>query len=108
MLLTIAALGLAVTTAVAQQPGPVTPPNLRNSPPMQALPATFDTAVQKIRVSAVASGLVNPWSLAFLPNGDMLVTERAGRLRLIHNGVLAPTPIAGVPVPPLGALSGLL
>jgi glucose/arabinose dehydrogenase len=86
----------------------VTPPNLRNSPPMQALPATFDTAVQKIRVSAVATGLVNPWSLAFLPNGDMLVTERAGRLRLIHNGVLDPTPIAGVPVPHVAALSGLL
>jgi glucose/arabinose dehydrogenase len=92
----------------AQQPGPVTPPNLRNSPPMQALPATFDTAVQKIRVSAVATGLVNPWSLAFLPNGDMLVTERAGRLRIVRNGVLDPTPIAGTPVPHVAALSGLL
>jgi len=107
-LFTIAALGLAVTTAVAQQPGPVTPPNQRNSPPMQALPATFDTAVQKIRVSAVATGLVNPWSLAFLPNGDMLVTERAGRLRIVRNGVLDPTPIAGVPMPHVAALSGLL
>jgi glucose/arabinose dehydrogenase len=104
-LVLLVALGSVVG---AQQPGPVTPPNLRNSPPMQALPATFDTAVQKIRVSAVATGLVNPWSLAFLPNGDMLVTERAGRLRLIHNGVLDPTPIAGVPVPHVAALSGLL
>jgi glucose/arabinose dehydrogenase len=75
---------------------------------MPALPAVFDTAVQKIRVSVAATGLVNPWSLAFLPTGDMLVTERAGRLRLIHNGVLDPTPIAGVPVPHVAALSGLL
>src|SRR6185503_5582791 len=107
-LLAFAAAGLIGAVVSAQQPGPVTPPNLRNSPAMPALPQTFDTAVQKIRVSAVATGLVNPWSLAFLPNGDLLVTERAGRLRLVHNGVLDPTPIAGVPVPHVAALSGLL
>jgi glucose/arabinose dehydrogenase len=92
----------------AQQPGPVTPAALRNSPAMPALPQVFDTAVQKIRVSAVAAGLVNPWSVAFLPNGDMLVTERAGRLRIIRNGVLDPTPIAGTPTPHVAALAGLL
>jgi glucose/arabinose dehydrogenase len=80
----------------------------RNSPAMPALPQVFDTAVQKIRVSAVAAGLVNPWSLAFLPNGDILVTERAGRLRIIRNGVLDPAPIAGTPTPHVAALSGLL
>src|SRR5204862_5040157 len=73
-----------------------------------ALPQGFDTAVQKIRVSAVATGLVNPWSLAFLPNGDMLITERAGRLRIVRSGMLDPAPIAGVPVPHVAALSGLL
>jgi glucose/arabinose dehydrogenase len=52
----------------------------RSSPPLPQLPQTFETAVQKIRVSVVAGGLANPWSLAFLPNGDMLVTERAGRI----------------------------
>ena len=41
--------------------------------------------------------LEHPWSLAFLPNGDILVTERPGRLRIIRNGVLDPLPIAGVP-----------
>jgi glucose/arabinose dehydrogenase len=41
---------------------------------------------------------VNPWSLAFLPNGDMLVTEKPGRLRLVRgNGTLEPAPIAGTP-----------
>ena len=87
---------------------PVTPAALRNSPTMPALPQVFDTAVQKIRVSAVATGLVNPWSVAFLPGGDILVTERAGRLRIVRNGVLAPTPIAGTPTPHVAALSGLL
>ena len=48
-------------------------------------------------VTTVANGLNHPWSLAFLPDGNMLVTERIGRLRVIRNGVLDPTPVAGVP-----------
>jgi glucose/arabinose dehydrogenase len=42
-------------------------------------------------------GLNRPWALAFLPNGDILVTEVQGRLRIIRNGVLDPQPISGVP-----------
>src|SRR5262245_9945903 len=42
-------------------------------------------------------GLSYPYGLAFLPNGDILVTERAGRLRLLHGGLLDPEPIAGIP-----------
>jgi len=80
----------------------------RNSPPLPQLPQTFETAQQKIRVSVVASGLANPWSLAFLPNGDMLVTERAGRLRILRGGVLDPQPITGVPQVRAAALGGLL
>ena len=38
------------------------------------------------RVVTVAEGLENPWSMAFLPGGDMLVTERPGRLRIIRDG----------------------
>ena len=48
-------------------------------------------------VSTVAEGLDHPWSIAFLPNGDMLVTERPGRLRVIRNGSLMPDPVGGVP-----------
>ncbi|PYS24219.1 MAG: hypothetical protein DMG11_24665 [Acidobacteria bacterium] len=61
-------------------------------------PFTFDTAEQhKIRVVVVTKGLSHPWSLAFLPDGAMLVTERAGRLRMIRDGVLDPRPLAGIP-----------
>lgn len=42
-------------------------------------------------------GLRNPWSMAFLPNGDMLVTERGGQLRIVRNGRLLPEPVPGVP-----------
>jgi aldose sugar dehydrogenase len=67
-------------------------------PPLGMGPFEFDTAEkQKIRVSVVTKGLSHPWSLVFLPDGSMLVTERPGRLRVIRNGVLDPTPISGVP-----------
>ncbi len=49
------------------------------------------------RVVTVADGLVGPWSIAFLPGGDILVTEKSGRLRLVRNGVLRLEPIEGVP-----------
>lgn len=49
------------------------------------------------RVVTVADGLVNPWSIAFLPGGDMLVTEKPGRLRIVRNGRLLPDPVPGVP-----------
>ena len=49
------------------------------------------------RVVKVADGLITPWSMAFLPGGDMLITERPGRLRLVRNGVLRMAPVEGVP-----------
>src|SRR6185295_8303020 len=62
----------------------------------------------KIRVVQLADGLENPWSLAWLPSGDLLITERAGRLRLFHDGKLDPTPIKGGPEVKITALGGLL
>jgi glucose/arabinose dehydrogenase len=62
------------------------------------LPIEFDTGEgQRIRVVAVTRDLEYPWSAAFLPDGSMLVTERAGRLRIIRKGVLDPKPVAGGP-----------
>lgn len=62
----------------------------------------------KFRVVTVAKGLRFPWSIAFLPGGDMLVTERAGRLRLIHDGKLDATPISGLPDIFVNGQGGLL
>ena len=76
---------------------PVAPTGLA-ARPLPDKPVEFDTAEgQKIRVVVLAKGLEYPWSLAFLPDGSMLVTERASRLRIIRKGVLDPKPIAGTP-----------
>ncbi|MDO9017730.1 MAG: PQQ-dependent sugar dehydrogenase [Deltaproteobacteria bacterium] len=50
-----------------------------------------------IRVETVVTGLEVPWGIAFLPGGDMLVTERPGRVRLVRGGQLVPEPVARVP-----------
>jgi glucose/arabinose dehydrogenase len=55
------------------------------------------TDALKIRIVPIAQGLESPWSMVFLPSGDMLVTERPGRLRVIKNGKLEDEPIAAVP-----------
>ena len=56
----------------------------------------FRTPEQTFRVVPM-KGLSRPWALEFLPNGDILITERAGRLRIVRDGKLDPEPIAGVP-----------
>lgn len=49
------------------------------------------------RVVTVAEALEHPWSIAFLPSGETLITEQAGRLRIVRNGALLAEPVAGVP-----------
>jgi glucose/arabinose dehydrogenase len=66
------------------------------------------SALHDYRVVTVAEGLVNPWSIAFLPGGDMLVTERPGRLRIIRNGQLVAEPVQGLPRIRVGGQGGLL
>jgi len=61
------------------------------------------------RLVTVVDALVQPWSMAFLPGGDMLVTERPGRLRIVRNGKLLPQAVDGVPqVYNEGSQAGLL
>ena len=71
-------------------------------------PWDFGTGRGRFRVTVVTRGVDRPWGIAFLPDGNMLVTERPGRLRVIRNGVLDPTPLG--PLPPIAAagLGGLL
>ncbi len=56
-----------------------------------------ESAEHRFRVVTVADGLEVPWSMAFLPGGDLLVTERPGRLRIVRDGRLLPTPVSGLP-----------
>ncbi len=60
-----------------------------------------------LNVETLADGLVNPWSLAFLPEGSILVTERDGRLRVIRDGALVAEPVSGVPAPYVKSQAGL-
>jgi aldose sugar dehydrogenase len=59
-------------------------------------------------LTQVVSGLEHPWGMAFLPDGNILITERAGRLRIVREGVLDPTPIGGVPAVFAEGQGGLL
>jgi aldose sugar dehydrogenase len=102
------AVGSAQQTVPFRNNIPVAPQGIPPVP-LPEKPVEFHTAEgQKIRVVVVARGLEHPWSLAFLPDGSILVTERVGRLRIIRNGVLDPQPIAGVPQVRAMRLSGLM
>ena len=77
--------------------------------PLPSAPVVLDTAEQhKIRVVVLTKTLSHPWGMAWLPNGDLLVTERPGRLRIVRKGVLDPTPISGLPPMHVRGLAGLL
>jgi len=92
-----AALILAAPAAeLAAQAGPASDENV------------YRSGRHSFRVTTVVEGLENPWSIAWLPSGDMLVTERPGRLRIVRDGVLDPQPIAGTPEVRAQGQGGLL
>jgi glucose/arabinose dehydrogenase len=66
------------------------------------------TEEYKLRVVHVAAGLEYPWGLAFLPSGDMLVTERPGRLQIIRSGKSEPELVPGAPTVIDRAQAGLM
>lgn len=69
-------------------------------PAVAATPETDPAAIpveQGIASQTLVTGLEHPWGMAFLPSGDILVTERPGRLRLVRDGKLLPEPVTGVP-----------
>jgi aldose sugar dehydrogenase len=82
-------LGLAAPAAVLAQSG------------------AHSSQAHDFRVTTVVEGLENPWSMAWLPNGDMLVTERPGRLRIVRDGKLLPEAVPGVPAVRVGGQGGL-
>ncbi len=99
--LVVVGLAMLIAAALSAQQAPPAP---RDTLP--DTPLVFDSSTRgpsgrpiagpKFRVVAM-KGLAYPYALAFLPDGDMLITERSGRLRLVHHGVLDPEPIAGMP-----------
>jgi glucose/arabinose dehydrogenase len=82
--------------------------------PLAATPYVFDTAEQHgIKVSVLTKALARPFALEFLPNGDLLVAERGGNLRIIRKATtpeaaLDPTAVAGMPQPAAASDPGLL
>ncbi len=73
-----------------------------------AVPTRYASEEAEFTVTEVVAGLEHPWSLAFLPDGDMLVTERPGRLRRIGRDGQVSAPIAGVPAVYVEGQAGLL
>ena len=109
------AMGVALATlsgaSLAQNAPPAPAPRAGGPPPAAVLgdgPWDIKTEKASVHVEVVTKGLNTPWALAFLPDGTMLVTERGGQLRVIKDGVLDPTPVAGVPPLVPGGLGGLM
>jgi aldose sugar dehydrogenase len=98
LLTTVAALGCSLVLAQ----------DFSVAPALPDFPQHYQTTEYDIQVDLIADGLSNPWSIAFLPDGNMLVTERAGNLRIIRDGQLDPRPISGVPEVKITVLGGLL
>jgi glucose/arabinose dehydrogenase len=98
----LACLGLLPATLLAQ---PIGVP----ARPLPDAPFVVDTAEQgQIRVTAM-KGLELPWDMAFLPDGNALVTERTGaRLRIVRDFALDPEPIAGLPEVGVAGGGGLM
>jgi aldose sugar dehydrogenase len=85
------------------------PPIIWPPPPVPDKPIEVESAEERhLRIVPVAKDLEQPWALAFLPDGDALITERPGRIRFLHHGVLQPQPVAGVPRVKADGLQGLM
>ena len=69
---------------------------------------TRTSAQQDFRIVSLVDGLDHPWGMAFLPDGNILVTERGGELRIIRDGELDPNPVGGVPKVAASGQGGLL
>lgn len=74
----------------------------------QITTGVLQSELYAVEIEALVSGLEHPWGMAFLPNGDVLVTEKPGRLRRIHKGELQQQAIQGVPAVSYTGQGGLL
>lgn len=97
------------TTPPAASPSVERPTPTGTAPTGTASAGTASTGTApQFRTTTLIEGLEHPWSMAELPDGAMLITERPGRLRIVRNGVLNPTEIAGVPAVFAAGQGGLM
>jgi glucose/arabinose dehydrogenase len=86
---------------------PVAPQGIK-IPPLPETPVRYETAEgQNIRVSVLARGFTNGWSMAFVSDDTILVAERGGQIKVVRNGVVDPQPVTGAPVARGQGLSGM-
>lgn len=81
---------------------------LRFLVPLLAAGALFAAQASELKAVTVARGLANPWAMTFLPDGRLLVTERAGRLRIVDTKGQVSEPLAGLPPIAVTGQCGLL
>jgi aldose sugar dehydrogenase len=96
--------GAIAGCSLAANPTPSTAPN----PIAATTPTPTSQAPQTYRKTTLVEGLERPWGMAWLPDGSLLITEKAGRLRIVRNGRLDPIAIAGVPAVLTTGQAGLL
>jgi glucose/arabinose dehydrogenase len=93
--LSLAALSLVGLSLTGCPSRPTPPPGTVKGADCVLVPEEFGPkGTVSVKVETVATGLEVPWGIAFLPGGDMLVTERPGRVRLLRAGKLLPSPVA--------------
>jgi glucose/arabinose dehydrogenase len=86
----------ALVLALVAAPATAQPGRGVSAAPLPDAPWEYQTAAGNIRVSVLTDGLENPWSLEFLPDDSLLITERNGRLRHFRDGELS-DPVPGLP-----------
>ena len=111
--LTLIALAVLAVPLMAQQEvpmrnnTPVAPQGIK-IPPLPEAPVRYETAEgQNIRVSVLARGFTNGWSMAFVSDDTILVAERGGQIKAVRNGVVDSQPVAGAPAARGQGLSGM-
>ena len=91
----ITSCSFSPANTTSTSPGQASIPTQNSTTP--STPVAVASLVSEIRQTPIIKGLERPWSMAWLPDGSILITEKAGRLRIARNGKLEPTAIAGVP-----------
>ena len=97
LLVAASCIGILGCQARSDAPTPTQVEGAQPEPSEEAQATSSDSGSLEVDSVVLVEGLEHPWGLAWLPDGTMLVTERAGRLRIIREGQLLPTPVAGVP-----------